>query len=59
MYFAPITGNVWTMPVKDIGNIGHVFLAGINTYKNRLQMKLYRRQAQIRTIRFLRRLAKN
>ena len=54
MYFVPTTEIVWTMPVKDIGNIGHVYIAGINTYKNRLQVNPYRRPAWIHTIRFLR-----
>ena len=58
MYFVPFTGSVWTMPAKDIGNVGHVFIVGIKTCMNRLQMKLYRRQARIHTIRFLRQLAK-
>jgi len=54
MYFVPTTGIVWTMPAKNIGNIGHVYIAGINTYKNQLQMNPYHRPARIRTIRFLR-----
>lgn len=59
MSFVPTIGIVWTMPVKNIGNIGHVFIAGINTCKNRLQMNPYRRPARIHTIRFLRRLVEN
>jgi hypothetical protein len=59
MYFAPFTGSVWTMPAKDIGNVGHVFIAGIKICMNRLQMKLYRRQARIRTILSLRQSVEN
>ncbi|MDH3719960.1 MAG: hypothetical protein OES64_01545 [Desulfobacteraceae bacterium] len=47
------------MPVKDIGIVGHVYIAGINIYKNRLQMKPYRRAVRISTIRFHRRLVTN
>ena len=59
MSFAPTIEIVQTTPVKDIGNIGHVYVASINAYKNRLQMNSYRRPARIRTIRFLRRLVTN
>jgi hypothetical protein len=59
MSFVPIIGIVWTRSVKNIGIIGHVYIAGINTYKNPLQMNPFHRVARICTIRFLRRWAKN
>jgi len=52
MSFVRIIETVSTMPVKNTGTIGIVWIAGINVLKSPLRMYSYPRQAQIRITRF-------
>ena len=52
MSFVRIIETVSTMPVKNTGTIGIVWIASINVIKNPLWMNSFPRQAQIRITRF-------